>query len=99
MTMTTASAAEAMDRLYSRQRFIYDATRRYYLWGRDELIANLDVPEGGTALEIGCGTARNLVAAARRYPSARLFGLDISEVMLATAHGSLSPNRPARLRK
>ena len=87
---TNASAAEAMDRLYRRQRFIYDATRRYYLWGRDDLIANLDVPEGGTVLEIGCGTARNLVSAARRYSSARLFGLDISEAMLATAQGSLS---------
>ena len=41
-------------------------------------------------MEIGCGTARNLVEAARRYPSARLFGLDISEAMLATAQGSLS---------
>lgn len=90
MTTTTASPAEAMDRLYRRQRFIYDATRRYYLWGRDELIANLDVPEGGTALEIGCGTARNLVLAAQRYPGARLFGLDISEAMLATAQESLS---------
>jgi S-adenosylmethionine-diacylgycerolhomoserine-N-methlytransferase len=36
-------------------------------------------------LEVGCGTGRNLIAAARRYPSARLYGVDISPVMLATA--------------
>ena len=33
-----------MDGIYRRQRFIYDATRRYYLLGRDRLIADLRVP-------------------------------------------------------
>ncbi|WP_088347030.1 MULTISPECIES: class I SAM-dependent methyltransferase [Rhodomicrobium] len=84
-----ASAADHMDGIYRRQRFIYDATRRYYLLGRNRVIADLDVPEGGTVLEIGCGTARNLVLAARRYPSARLYGLDVSEEMLRTARGSV----------
>jgi S-adenosylmethionine-diacylgycerolhomoserine-N-methlytransferase len=37
-------------------------------------------------LEIGCGTGRNLVLAARRYPEAEFFGMDISREMLATAH-------------
>ncbi len=37
----TASAAEKMDGIYRRQRFIYDATRRYYLLGRDRMIASL----------------------------------------------------------
>ena len=40
----TASAAEKMDVIYRRQRFIYDATRRYYLFGRDRLIADLPRP-------------------------------------------------------
>jgi S-adenosylmethionine-diacylgycerolhomoserine-N-methlytransferase len=90
MTMTMpAHAGQKMDGIYRRQRFIYDATRRYYLFGRDRLLAGLAVPEGGSALEIGCGTARNLVHAARLYPSVRLYGVDISEAMLQTARGKI----------
>jgi S-adenosylmethionine-diacylgycerolhomoserine-N-methlytransferase len=78
-------AAAHMDGIYRYQRFIYDATRRYYLFGRDRLLTDLAVPDGGSVLEIGCGTARNLIGAARLYPTARLHGLDISEQMLRTA--------------
>jgi len=74
-----------MDRVYRRQRYIYDFTRRYYLIGRDDLIRDLDLRPGDRAVEIGCGTARNLIAIARRYPGAQLFGLDASGEMLATA--------------
>lgn len=74
-----------MDRVYRRQRYIYNFTRRYYLIGRDDLIRDLDLRPGDRAVEIGCGTARNLVAIAQRYPGARLFGLDASGEMLATA--------------
>ena len=85
----TAHDAARMDGIYARQRHIYDLTRKYYLLGRDRLIAGLDVPPGGTVLEIGCGTGRNLIAVARRYPKARLYGLDISEAMLATARAKI----------
>ena len=81
--------AELMDGVYRWQRHIYDLTRKYYLLGRDRLIDGLDVPAGGTVLEIGCGTGRNIVLAARRYPQARFFGLDISAEMLETAHGAI----------
>jgi S-adenosylmethionine-diacylgycerolhomoserine-N-methlytransferase len=77
--------AALMDGVYRRQRHIYDLTRKYYLLGRDRMLAGLDVPPGGTVLELGCGTGRNIVLAARRYPDARFFGLDISSEMLATA--------------
>lgn len=82
-------AAEKMDGIYRRQRFVYDATRRYYLLGRDRLIADLYAPCQGTILEVGCGTARNLIRAARRYPEACLYGIDISEEMLRTARASV----------
>lgn len=88
--LDAGSAAEKMDGIYRRQRFIYDATRRYYLLGRDRLIADLQPPRGGTVLEVGCGTARNLIVAARRYPEARFHGLDVSEAMLSTAHASVA---------
>ena len=60
--------ADLMDGIYRHQRHIYDATRKFYLLGRDEMIEGLAVPSGGSVLEIGCGTGRNLIAAARRYP-------------------------------
>jgi S-adenosylmethionine-diacylgycerolhomoserine-N-methlytransferase len=78
-----------MDAIYGWQRHIYDATRKFFLFGRDELIATLDVPNGGTVLEVGCGTGRNLIEVARRYPATQLFGFDISEAMLATARKSV----------
>lgn len=77
--------ASLMDRIYRRQRYFYDATRKYYLLGRDQMIASLNVPEGGSILEIGCGTGRNLVKAAQTYPRAKLYGIDISSEMLDTA--------------
>ncbi len=85
-----ATAAEKMDAIYGRQRYIYDATRRYYLLGRDRLIGSLKPPLGGVVLEVGCGTARNLIRAAKRYPDARFYGIDISEAMLKSARASVA---------
>ncbi|MER9454380.1 methyltransferase domain-containing protein [Mesorhizobium sp. M0478] len=80
-----ADHAELMDGVYRWQRQIYDLTRKYYLLGRDQMIVGLDVPANGRVLELGCGTGRNIALAARRYPDARLYGLDISAEMLETA--------------
>jgi len=79
-----------MDRIYRRQRHIYDLTRKYFLLGRDTLIARIEVRDGDRVLEIGCGTARNLIHLARRYPSAQLFGIDASNEMLKSARTKLS---------
>jgi S-adenosylmethionine-diacylgycerolhomoserine-N-methlytransferase len=78
-------ATRRMNRMYRRQRHIYDGTRRYYLLGRDEMISDLRPKAGANVLEVGCGTGRNLVLAARRYPAARFFGIDVSTEMLTTA--------------
>lgn len=79
-----------MDGVYRYQRHIYDLTRKYYLLGRDGLIADLDVPAGGAVLEIGCGTGRNLIAVVKAWPRAALYGVDISEAMLETARGCVA---------
>ncbi|HVZ69599.1 MAG TPA: class I SAM-dependent methyltransferase [Rhizomicrobium sp.] len=84
-----ATHAEAMDRIYRTQRRFYDLTRKYYLFGRDRLIGNLGLEPGQTLAEIGCGTARNLIAIARRYPGAKLYGLDASSEMLKTADAAV----------
>ena len=81
-----------MDAIYRYQRYIYDATRKYYLLGRDRLLAELQPPAGGTVLEIACGTGRNLILAARRYPDARFYGFDISSAMLDTARAAIARN-------
>lgn len=83
------SHAQLMDRVYRHQRHFYDATRKYYLLGRDPMISGLAVPDGGAVLEIGCGTGRNLILAGKRYPTAQLFGIDISTEMLTTAASSV----------
>lgn len=85
----TPETGALMDSIYEHQRHIYDLSRKYYLLGRDLLIDRLSPPEGGTVLELGCGTGRNLIAAARHYPEARFFGLDVSSVMLKTAAGQV----------
>ncbi len=88
--MLDISHAGRMDAIYKSQRHIYDLTRKYYLLGRDRLINGLAPPPGGSVLEVGCGTGRNLILAARRWPEARLFGLDISEAMLETAAANIA---------
>ncbi len=79
-----------MDAIYRTQRHFYDLTRKYYLLGRDALIDRLSPPAGGSVLEIGCGTGRNLIVAARRWPDARFHGIDISEAMLETARANVA---------
>lgn len=89
MTAAVRGHGAAMDHIYRRQRHVYDLTRKYYLLGRDALIAGLDAGPGARVLEIGCGTGRNLIVAARAFPTARFTGLDISAAMLATAHANI----------
>jgi S-adenosylmethionine-diacylgycerolhomoserine-N-methlytransferase len=79
------ATTEEMDRMYRLQRFIYDASRKYYLLGRDRLLREMDLPPGARVLEIGCGTARNLIVLARQRPDVVCYGLDASNEMLATA--------------
>jgi S-adenosylmethionine-diacylgycerolhomoserine-N-methlytransferase len=79
----------AMDRIYKFQRHIYDATRKFFLFGRDGLIASLRLMPHETVVEVGCGTARNLILMARRYPGVKLYGIDASQEMLDTAGASV----------
>jgi S-adenosylmethionine-diacylgycerolhomoserine-N-methlytransferase len=83
------SHAASMDAMYRGQRHIYDLTRKYYLFGRDRLIARLDAKPGEAVLEIGCGTGRNLAKVAKRWPGAALHGLDLSSEMLKNARATL----------
>ncbi|MHA7774133.1 class I SAM-dependent methyltransferase [Roseibium sp. M-1] len=84
-----AETARLMDNVYRHQRHFYDLTRKFYLLGRDRLIRDLQPPRGGVVLELGCGTGRNLIAAAKAYPDVHFCGLDISKHMLETAQSNI----------
>ena len=71
MTESRGAHAALMDRVYRRQRYIYDLTRRYYLFGRDKLIRELALKPGEAVVEVGCGTARNLIRIARTLSGGR----------------------------
>ena len=88
-TSPVAGHAALMDTVYRRQRHFYDLTRKYYLFGRDAMIRALDLANGGTVLEIACGTGRNLALVRGAWPRAALFGIDISVEMLKSAEARL----------
>jgi SAM-dependent methyltransferase len=87
------SGSPGIENYYRLHAQIYDATRWSFLFGRDailELASSLhDAP--ARILEVGCGTGRNLVALARRYPKAQITGIDLSEAMLAIVRKKAAP--------
>ncbi len=83
------SHAALMDEVYRGQRHIYDLTRKYYLFGRDTLIAGLAARPGMRVLEVACGTGRNLAKIGKAWPGVQLYGLDISAEMLKSARAAL----------
>lgn len=89
--------AALMDRVYRGQRHIYDFTRKYYLFGRDRMVGELDCRPGMALLELGCGTGRNLALIRHRWAGVRCHGLDISSEMLKSARKRLGANGPLAL--
>lgn len=81
--------AALMDKVYRGQRHIYDLTRKYYLFGRDQLIFELGCTPGMAVLELGCGTGRNLELIRKFWPDVHCHGLDISSEMLKNARKRL----------
>ena len=84
-----AAQALAMDRKYRYGRHLYDVTRRYTLLGCDKLLDRVITGPSTATLEVGCGTARNLLRLAARREPGRLYGLDASHAMLTTAERSI----------
>jgi S-adenosylmethionine-diacylgycerolhomoserine-N-methlytransferase len=87
--MAVSGHAALMDEVYRGQRHIYDFTRKYYLFGRDTLIAGLAARPGMRVLEVACGTGRNLAKIGKAWPGSHLYGLDISSEMLKSARAAL----------
>jgi len=85
-----ADQAKAMDNMYRYQRHFYDLTRKYYLLGRDLLIREMQITATDQVLEMGCGTARNLMLLAKKHSQTQFYGLDASQEMLNTSIAKVS---------
>lgn len=70
---------------YGATRGVYDATRRYYLLGRDRAIRDLLDEPWTRLVEVGPGTGRNLARLRDGRPSARFGGVDACDAMLEVA--------------
>ncbi|MBZ0255524.1 class I SAM-dependent methyltransferase [bacterium] len=81
----SSNHAELMDSVYRYQRYIYNITRKFYLLGRDSLIDEMDLKPGERILEMGCGTARNLILFSKKNTEVLCYGIDASQEMLDTA--------------
>lgn len=80
------SHQERLDSFYAGQAEGYDAFRRHLLKGREELYAQLPVPEGGVWYELGGGTGHNLEYLGERLRSlAKVVVVDLSESLLEIA--------------
>lgn len=86
---TPENQRERLNNLYRFQRHFYDLTRRFFLFGRDDLLREMNVLPGERVLEVGCGTGRNLLKLAQLQPEATVYGLDASDEMLKTAGAKL----------
>jgi S-adenosylmethionine-diacylgycerolhomoserine-N-methlytransferase len=69
--MSDNAHVDFLDRYYGRVHGIYDVTRKYYLLGRDALLAEIATQQPRTVIEVGCGTGRNLARLRRAHPDAR----------------------------
>lgn len=88
-----ATVAHGIQGYYRLHAGIYDATRWSFLFGRTAIIRRAAAVVGAPAriLEVGCGTGRNLIPLARRFPSSAVLGVDLSDSMLALARRKSAP--------
>ena len=70
-----------LNRFYGLSRFIYDATRKYYLLGRDQLLEELLAEPWTSLVEVGVGTARNLRKLHAHRPEAAYGGIEPCDEM------------------
>lgn len=82
-----------LTKYYHFQSKIYDLTRWSFLFGRQRVIDQLPFEREANVriLEVGCGTGRNLLQLAKRFPKASINGVDLSEDMLTIAKRKLQP--------
>lgn len=92
ITTDNEKQQQAMQRYYRWQSRIYDLTRWTFLFGRKSVLRHLPFSREDRlqVLEVGCGTGKNLVALASRFPKASITGLDVSKDMIKAAEKKTS---------
>lgn len=70
---------------YRHVKHVYDATRKYFLFGRDRVLEELLAQPWTSLVEVGPGTGRNLRKLHAARPEARLGGVEASDEMLEMA--------------
>ena len=83
MKNTLIKHANLMDGVYRWIKYIYDPTRFCFLFGRNTLLNELAQSKANSTLEIGSGTARNLIYLHLKKKNIQLYGIDASKEMLA----------------
>ncbi len=84
------SQNQTIRKYYHFQSTIYDATRWSFLFGRKMILDKIAAecaPQ--MILEIGCGTGFNLKKLSKKFPAAKILGMDVSKDMLIIAQKKL----------
>lgn len=88
---------ESVVKEYSRLAPDYDTRWSFYVeTTTSATIARLSPPPTGRVLDVGCGTGALLQKLARKFPQARLAGVDPAPEMLAVARRRVSPETELR---
>lgn len=83
---------EVMNKYYSYQSKIYDATRWSFLFGRRKVLKELKkrLPQAQNIIEIGCGTGINLQELIKIYPNTHIWGIEGTNDMYKIAQKRLN---------
>jgi S-adenosylmethionine-diacylgycerolhomoserine-N-methlytransferase len=94
LTCTRVRGESHQDRLeafYRHQAAGYDDFRKRLLHGREEMMRALEIPPGGTLLDMGGGTGANIEQLADRLPGlGRVTVVDLCPSLLETARGRIA---------
>ena len=78
---------QTIQNYYKFQSKIYDLTRWSFLFGRIGIVKKIPFDRNASIniLEVGCGTGYNIRLLAKRFPNAKITGLDVSKDMIDIA--------------
>ena len=68
--------AFAVYSVFARRAFSYDGERKLSREIIDGIAAYVTIPDGGTGLDVGCGSGALTIACAKRNPNAMMIGMD-----------------------
>lgn len=99
-SISDSTHTEAIEQYYRYHSVIYDATRWSFLFGRNTILEMFPgLPSNPRILEVGCGTARNLVHLQDRFPEAQITGVDLPAHMLEVAESKFGQSGSIELHR